>query len=116
MILVDKSYKFALTTCEELLKIQKAEREYNLTNQLIRSSTSIAANIKEAQGCQSRRDFLAKISIAYKECLESEFGINLMSDLNLFSKDKSEDLKTKCDELIRITGKIKSTTRKNLNQ
>lgn len=112
--LKDKTYKFAVTIAKLCLEIQKEQKEYVLTRQLLKSGTSIAANSIEAQGGQSRKDFLAKISISYKEALETQFWINLMTDLNLISSQSSQDLLKDLLEILKILGKIKVSTRKNL--
>ena len=70
-LIKDKSYDFALHIIKIVQKIRNQHNEYALTGQLIRSGTSIGANIEEAVGAQSRNDFLHKISVAYKEARES---------------------------------------------
>ncbi|MEQ8624708.1 MAG: four helix bundle protein [Vicingaceae bacterium] len=68
---LDKSYEFALIAVKLCFSIQKDKKEYILSKQLLRSGTSIGANMEEAIGGQSNKDFLHKVSIAYKEARES---------------------------------------------
>lgn len=114
--LKDKTYSFALALASLCLEIQKEQKEYVLTRQLLRSGTSIAANSIEAQGSQSRKDFLAKISISYKEALETQFWIRLMTDLKLITSNSSQELLKELDEILKILGKIKVSTRRNLSK
>ncbi len=76
--LLDKSKTFALEVIKVCNQIKKAQREAILTNQLIRSGTSIGANIREAFYGHSKADFIAKLQIALKECSESEYWLELL--------------------------------------
>ncbi len=109
----DKSYEFALRIIK-LCKYLKSERkEYILSKQILRSGTSIGANVEEALGGQSRRDFLAKISIAYKETRETHYWLRLLTDSNFLNKDAAKPLLGDCEELLRILGSIQKTTKSN---
>ena len=70
---LDKSYAFALKVVKLCFEIQNEQKEYILTRQLLRSGTSVGANTEEAIGAQSDKDFLHKISIAYKETREAHY-------------------------------------------
>ena len=77
---LEKSYAFALRTVK-LCKVLASERkEYVLSKQLLRCGTSIGVNVEEANGAQSERDFLSKMSIAYKEARESHYWLRLLRD------------------------------------
>ncbi len=76
--LLDKSKAFALEVIKACNQIKKAQRESILTNQLIRSGTSIGANIREAFYAHGKADFIAKLQIALKECSESEYWLELL--------------------------------------
>ncbi len=76
--LLDKSKAFALEVIKLCNQIKKAQRESILTNQLIRSGTSIGANIREAFYAHGKADFIAKLQIALKECSESEYWLELL--------------------------------------
>ena len=76
--LLDKSKAFALRIIKVCNEIKKEKKESILTNQLVRSGTSIGANIREAFYAHGRADFIAKFQIALKECSESEYWLELL--------------------------------------
>ncbi len=76
--LLEKSKSFALVTIKVCNQIKKEQKESILTNQLIRSGTSVGANIREAFYAHGRADFIAKLQIALKECSESEYWLELL--------------------------------------
>ena len=81
-----------------------------LSNQLLRSGTSVGANIEEAQAGQSRADFLSKMSIACKEARETLYWLKLLEKAKLISGDRLQNLKQEADEIVRIlTSIVKST-------
>ncbi len=79
-VLYKKAYDFAVLIIKTYRKLIDEKKEFNLANQLVRSGTSIGANIAEANGGISKADFSAKISIAYKECLETKYWLSLLKD------------------------------------
>lgn len=79
----DKSYQFALEIIS-LCGQMKDQREYVLPKQLLRSGTSIGANVAEATAAQSRKDFAAKMSISSKEARETHYWLRLLKDSSLF--------------------------------
>ena len=76
--LLIKSKAFALEIIRVCNEIKRSQRESILTNQLVRSGTSIGANIREAFYAHSKADFIAKLQIALKECSESEYWLELL--------------------------------------
>ena len=106
-----KSYAFALRIVKLYQYLHKEKKEYILSKQLLRSGTSIGANIEEAIGGQSRKDFFAKLTIAYKEARESHYWIRLLSDSNYINSDEKESLLNDVDELLKIIGSIQKTIR-----
>ena len=76
--LVDKSKAFALRIIKVCNEVKREKKENILTNQLVRSGTSIGANIREAFYAHGRADFIAKLQIALKECSESEYWLELL--------------------------------------
>jgi four helix bundle protein len=110
-----KSFQFAVHIIKLCQKIIKEKREYILTKQLIRSATSVGANISEAICGISRRDFLAKMYISYKECSESCYWIDLLYACEYMSKENYVYIKSECMELMKMLSKITKTTRENLN-
>src|SRR5437764_13594009 len=110
-IIREKSFTFALEVIE-IYKRLLAEREFVLSKQLLRSGTSIGANIEEALAAQSRRDFLSKMSIASKEARETRYWLRLLQASELTDVDVSSELRH-VDELIRLlTSIVKSTSEK----
>ncbi len=85
--LMDKSKQFALSIIQICNRIKAEKRESILTNQLVRSGTSIGANIREAQYAHSKADFIAKLQIALKECSESEYWLELLTESGYWNDD-----------------------------
>ena len=106
-----KSYAFALRIVKVYQYLCEEKKEYILSKQLLRSGTSIGANIEEAIGGQSDKDFFAKLTIAYKEARETHYWIRLLTDTNYISKAQSESLLLDADELLKIIGSIQKTLR-----
>ncbi len=106
-----KSYEFALSCVKLFQKLTNEKRDYILSQQVLRSGTSIGANIEESIGGQSTKDFLAKISIAYKEARETHYWLRLLRDTGYITEEESKELIEKCEELLRIIGSIRKTTK-----
>ena len=85
----EKSYNFSLKIIKIYQNLTQEKREFILSKQLIRSGTSIGANIEEAIGAQSKNDFISKISISYKESWETLYWLRLLTDSNLLDKQQS---------------------------
>jgi four helix bundle protein len=114
-IVQQKSFEFALAIIE-LYKIQVYQKkEMVLSKQILRSGTSIGANIEEAIGAQSRRDFLAKITISYKEARETRYWLELLYKSNLIDTKIYEKINTLLVELLKLLASIKKTTQSELN-
>ena len=115
-IIVNKSYKFAL----EVIKIYKQmlkQNEYVLSKQLLRSGTSIGANVEEAIAGISRKDFTAKMNIACKEARETRYWLRLIQEGNLLADSTEiQSLTEHADELVRILTSIIKTTQQNVKQ
>jgi four helix bundle protein len=109
-VIQDKSYLFALKIIKTFRYLSQEKREFVLSKQLLRSGTSIGANVEEAIGGQSKRDFLSKISISYKEARETHYWIRLLSDSEYLDKEVSKDLIFDLDEILRIIGSIQKAT------
>ncbi|SDS21130.1 four helix bundle protein [Gramella sp. MAR_2010_147] len=111
-VLADKSYQFALKIvflCKDL----NAQKEYILSRQLLKCGTSIGANVAEANGAISNADFSAKISIAYKESLETKYWLKLLNDSNSIDENEFTELFKLADELSKILFSILKSTRMN---
>jgi len=113
-IILDKSFEFAVKIVKLYKYLCEYKREYVLSKQLLRSGTSIGANINEAQAGQSKSDFSAKMSIASKEARETKYWIDLLIKTEYLDVN-DENLKflvNDIDELIKIlTSIVKSSQR-----
>jgi four helix bundle protein len=113
-LIKEKSYTFALLTID-LYKFLIKKGEFVLSKQILRSGTSIGANIEEAQDSQSRKDFLSKISIVSKEARETLYWLKLLKESNLIENyPKENELFTEINSIINILTKITKTTSKTL--
>ncbi|MEL7242607.1 MAG: four helix bundle protein [Cyanobacteria bacterium J06643_5] len=112
-VLYDKSYKFAIRTVNAYKYLTEKEKEYILSKQLMRSGTSIGANVAEANGAISTADFSAKLSIAYKECLETKYWLCLLRDTNYINKKAFKSIYKDADEIARLLFSILKKTRIN---
>lgn len=96
--------------------ISSDNKEFVISKQILRSGTSIGANIAEAEHPQSTADYLNKVSIALKEANETKFWLLLLRDCNYISEKESESLLSDCYRIIKIlatiVGKIKSKIKK----
>jgi len=108
----DKSYDFALRIVKLYNYLCEEKQEFNLSRQIVRSGTSIGANIEEGIGAFSKKDFRYKLSIAYKEARETKFWIKLLRDSGFIEKKLSKSLLDDCEELLKIRGAILVTTSK----
>lgn len=106
-----KSYAFAIRIVNTYKYLSEEKREFVLSKQLLRCGTSIGANIEEAIGGQSDKDFFAKISISYKETRETHYWIRLLKDTNYLTKEETDSLLKDTEELLRIIGSIQKTLR-----
>ncbi len=113
-IVKDKSYKFSLRIIKLYQHLSVKKKEFLLSKQVLRCGTSIGANIEEAIGGQSKKDFISKISIAYKESRETHYWIRLLRDSNYIENKSDASLLNDCEELIKLTGKIISSAKQNL--
>jgi len=101
-ILKEKSYKFALRSIKLFQYLSKEKQEYIISKQIMRSGTSIGANIEEAYQGQSKADFIHKLSIANKETFETHYWLRLLRDSDLLETKIAESLLIDCDELQRL--------------
>lgn len=113
-IIQTKSYAFSVKIINIFKHLQKEKREFILSKQLIRSGTSIGANIEEAIGGQSKKDFFAKLTISYKEARESKYWIRLLRDAEYLETGVSQELLLDIEEILRIIGSIQKTMRKSM--
>lgn len=108
-LIVDLTFEFSLKIIEFTEELE-AKRKYNMANQLFKSGTSVGANVREAQGAESKDDFRHKCKIAYKEAEETEYWLQLCKFARNypFEQQMLDDIQT----IIKILGKIIASTRK----
>jgi len=99
-VILEKSYKFSLMTIS-VCRVLKGSREYVLSDQLLRSGTSIGANVEESTAAQSKRDFIHKLSIASKEARETRYWLKLLDKSQIVKYDYHELLR-EIEEIIKI--------------
>lgn len=107
----DKSYAFAIRIIKLYKFLCESKKEFNLSKQILRSGTSIGANIEEAVGGQSTKDFFAKMTIAYKEARETHYWIRLLKDTDFITAEECDSLLKDNDEILKIIGSIQKTMR-----
>ena len=112
-ILKEKSYAFALRIVKVYRHLYETKHEGVLSIQLLRCGTSIGANVEEAIGAQSRKDFVSKLSIAYKEARETNYWLRLLLDSNYLNQKEYDSLIFDNEELLRIIGAIQRTIKKS---
>lgn len=115
-IIADKSKAFALRVIKLYRYLCNEKSEYVLSKQLLRSGTSIGANVKEAVNGQSKADLYAKMYIAYKEANESEYWLELLYESGYIEQQAFESIYSDCKELIKILASITKTQRGGSNR
>ena len=112
----EKSYSFALRIIQLYKHLVEEKKEFTLSKQLLRSGTSIGANVEEAIGAQSKKDFLAKMYISYKEARETHYWLRLLKDSNYIEKRLAESFLSDIEEIIKLLSSITKTTKEKLNK
>jgi len=111
-IIIDKTFNFSLSIISLFKKLQK-NKEFIISKQLLRSATSIGANVEEATAAQSKRDFINKMSIASKEARETKYWLRLLNDSELTTLDVLDEIK-EVNHIINIITKIIITAKNNV--
>ena len=107
--LSEKSVAFAIRVIRLYQYLESEKKEFVLSKQVLRSGTSIGANVREAIYGQSKRDFLAKMSIALKEAVETEYWLELLSVTGYITEEQFASVKEDCGQLARLlTATVKS--------
>ena len=110
----EKSKAFAVRIVKLYRYMRNEKSEHVLSKQLLRSGTSIGANIVEAQAAISKKDFLSKMYISFKECCETEYWLELLHDTDLLSDDEFESIYQDNLVLKKLLSSITLTTSQNL--
>lgn len=114
-IIKEKSRNFAIRIIRLYKYLCDEKKEFVLSKQLLRSGTSIGANVNEALCGISKKDFLAKMYIAYKETAESLYWLDLLNATDFISEKEFQSINNDCEELKKLLSSITKTTHERLN-
>jgi len=110
-VILDKSFAFALRILRLYLFLRKKKVEIGLCSQILDSGTAVGANIEEAIGGSSRKDFINKMQIAYKEARETRYWLRLLNEGELIEKKMADSFLKDCDEILRILTAILNSSK-----
>ena len=108
-VIQQKSFAFAIRIVNAYKYLKSEKQEFVLLKQVLRSGTSIGANVEEAIGAQSPGDFLHKLSISYKEARETMYWLKLLQATDYLTDELANSLLNDCTEICKIIGKIQTT-------
>ena len=111
--MLDKSKNFAIRIINLSKFLNNEKKEYTLSNQILRSGTSIGANIKEANYSQTKKEFIAKMQISLKEASETEYWLELLFATDFISENQFKSLSSECSELIKLLISTLKTSKNN---
>lgn len=114
-IISKKTSDFAVRIIKLYRYLTESKKEFVVCKQILRSGTSIGANIEEAQGAQSEKDFFAKITVAYKEARETRYWLKLLNATDYLSNEEADSLMADIEEILKIIGSIQLSMRKKIN-
>ncbi len=112
-IVGERSLAFGKRIAKCYRHLYDKKHEVVMSNQLLRSGTSIGANIREGLYAQSRKDFISKLNIALKEAGETDYWLDLIHSAEYFTDEEFASLKADNDELLRLLTSIIKTTKRN---
>ena len=113
---LEKSFAFALRIVKLYQHLSDKKKEFVLSKEILRSGTSIGANLEVSRGAQSPSDFQAKISIAYKESRETSYWLRLLYASKYLTERQFNSLHSGCEELIRILGATQLTMKTKIQK
>lgn len=112
-VILEKSKDFAIRIINLYKYICKEQNEYVLSKQILRSGTSIGANIREAVNAQSRKDFISKMQISLKEASETAYWLELLFETDYISETEFQSIYNDCIELNKLLVSILKTSKSN---
>ena len=115
-IALEKSRKFAIRIYNLYKYLCDKKHEFTLAQQLLRSGTSIGANLTEAQYAISKKEFLLKATISLKECAETEYWLDLLKEIKLLSLPEYNDIIKDCKDLLYLLISITKKTKTNIKR
>ena len=115
-VIREKSFAFAVRIINLYKYLCEEKKEFVLSKQILRSGTSIGANIEESIGSQSDKDFFTKLTIAYKETRETIYWLKLILATDYLSREQADSLLKDAEEICKIIGKIQITMKNRNSQ
>ena len=115
-IVREKSFLFAVRIVklyQYLTNAENSNREFIISKQVLRSGTSVGANIRESRNAQTVKDFLTKLYIASKEADETEYWLELLKETGYITEEQLGSIKQDCEEIMKLLTSIIKTTKKN---
>ena len=112
-LILEKSFEFSVRIVNLKKYLNRSKQERIMANQLLRSGTSIGANVTEADQAQSKADFISKMGIANKEAHETKYWLNLLHKTDYINDDEYSSIFEDCQELIRLLQAIIKTAKDN---
>jgi four helix bundle protein len=112
-VIKTKSFQFAVATVKLYKDIQQMKHEFILSKQMVKSGTSIGANVREGINAESKLDFIHKLGIAQKECDETIYWLELLCATSYIPREEMLKMKTDAEELMRILRSIILTAKQN---
>ena len=113
-VIVEKSKTFAVRIIRLYQHLSSEKKEFTLSKQVLKSGTSIGANVREAHRGQSKKDFIAKMNIALKEAAETEYWLELLHETDYIDADSFESIYRDCNELNKLLITIIKSSNKDL--
>ena len=110
-VILDKSFKFGLRILKLYIHLRKKKVDGGLCSQILDSGTSNGANVEEAVGGSSRKDFINKLQIAYKESRETRYWLRLLKEGEILEKKLADSFLKECDEIIAILTAILNSSK-----
>ena len=112
-IIQEKSFDFAIRIVNLYKYLKEDKKEYVLSKQLLRSGTSIGANIEEGIGGQSKKYFIAKLQISLKETRETHYWLRLLKATNYLTENETKNILTECEDIRNILTAILKSAKAN---
>lgn len=113
-LIKEMSYSFSIRIVKLFKYLQEEKKEFVLSKQILKSGTSIGANVEEADSAQSKKDFIAKIQISLKEAKETHYWIRLLRDTYYLEEKLAASLLDDCNSIISILTSILKTSKNNI--
>ncbi len=112
-IILTKTYNFAIRIVRLYQYLCREKKEFELSKQVLRSGTSIGSNAEEAVGGLSRKDFLAKLGVSYRETRETRYWLRFLRDTDYISTGQAQSMLNDAEEILRIITAIQKSTKDN---